>query len=106
MYDVNLSPGYVLTTTLNGVLRSAVALQVAPVVGTTTVQYSSSYEIMNVNVALTHQRWRTTFYVTNIFDKQEILAQPSQPNQINNLTNDYLVNTPRVIGLRLGYSFD
>ena len=106
MYDLNLSPGYVLTTTVNGVLRSAVALQVAPVVGTSTVQYSSSYEIMNLNVALVHQHWRTTFYVTNVFDKQEILAQPSQPNQINNLTNDYLVNTPRVIGLRLGYSFD
>jgi outer membrane receptor protein involved in Fe transport len=105
MYDVNLSPGYVLTTTLNGVLRSAVALQVAPVVGTSTVQFSSTYEIMNFNVALTHERWRTTFYATNIFDKQAILAQPSQPNQINNLTNDYLVNTPRVIGLRVGYFF-
>jgi hypothetical protein len=106
MYDVKLSPGYVLTTTLNGVLRSAVALQVAPVVGSSTVQYSSSYEIMNVNFALAHQRWRTTLYLTNIFDKQEILAPPSQPNEINNLTNDYQVNTPRVIGLRVGYSFD
>jgi outer membrane receptor protein involved in Fe transport len=106
MYDVNLSPGYVLTTTLNGVLRSAVALQVAPVVGSSTVQYSSTYEIMNVNFALAHRRWRTTLYLTNIFDKQEILAPPSQPNEINNLTNDYQVNTPRVIGLRVGYSFD
>ena len=105
MYDVNLSPGYVLTMTVNGVYRSAVALQVAPVVGTSTVQYSSTYEIMNLNVALAHAHWRATFYATNIFDKQEILAQPSQPNQINNLTNDYLVNSPRVIGLRLGYSF-
>jgi len=91
--------------TVNGVYRSAVALQVAPVVGTSTVQYSSTYEIMNLNVALAHAHWRATFYATNIFDKQEILAQPSQPNQINNLTNDYLVNSPRVIGLRLGYSF-
>ena len=74
-------------------------------VGTSTVQYSSTYEIMNLNVALAHAHWRATFYATNIFDKQEILAQPSQPNQINNLTNDYLVNSPRVIGLRLGYSF-
>jgi iron complex outermembrane recepter protein len=105
-YDINLSPGYVLTTTLNGVLRSAVALQVAPVVGSSTTQYSSSYEIMNLNVALLHQRWRTTLYVTNVFDKQEILAPPSQPNEINNLTNDYQVNPPRVIGLRVGYSFD
>jgi hypothetical protein len=60
---------------------------------------------MNLNFALVHGHWRTTLYLTNVFDKQAILAPPSQPNQINNLTNDYLVSTPRVIGLRLGYSF-
>jgi hypothetical protein len=40
-----------------------------------------------------------------VFDKQEILAPPSQPNQFDNLTNDYLVNQPRTIGLRVAYSF-
>jgi outer membrane receptor protein involved in Fe transport len=44
-------------------------------------------------------------YVTNLFDKQEILAPPSQPNQFDNLTNDFLVNPPRTIGLRVAYSF-
>jgi iron complex outermembrane receptor protein len=43
--------------------------------------------------------------VTNLFDKEEILSPPSQPNQLNNLTDDYLVNPPREIGIRLGYSF-
>jgi outer membrane receptor protein involved in Fe transport len=105
MYEANLSPRYVLTTTVNGVYRSAVALQVAPVVGSSTVQHSSTFEVMNLNFALVHGPWRTTFYVTNVFDKQAILAPPSQPNQIDNLTNDYLVSTPRVIGLRLGYFF-
>jgi hypothetical protein len=46
-----------------------------------------------------------TLYVTNVFDKQEILAPPSQPNQVDNLTNDYLVNPPREIGIRMGYFF-
>jgi hypothetical protein len=44
-------------------------------------------------------------YVTNLFEKEEFLAPPSQPNALNNLTNDYLVNPPREIGLRVGYSF-
>lgn len=81
------------------------ALQVAPSVGTTTVQHSSSYEIMNLNAMLTHVPWKLTVYVTNLFDKEEILAPPSQPNELNNLTNDFLVNPPREIGLRLGHSF-
>jgi iron complex outermembrane recepter protein len=104
IYDLNLQAGYGLTFTVNGVYRSAVALQVAPVVGTTTVQHSSTYEIMNLNLTLTQERWHATLFATNVFDKQEILAPPSQPNQIANLTNDYLVNPPREIGIRLGYS--
>jgi outer membrane receptor protein involved in Fe transport len=105
IYETNLTPGYDLTLSANGVYRTAVALQVAPSVGTTTIQHSSSYEIMNLNLMLTHKPWRATLYVTNVFDKEEILAPPSQPNQLNNLTNDFLVNPPREIGLRLGYSF-
>ncbi|MGO8855102.1 MAG: TonB-dependent receptor [Steroidobacteraceae bacterium] len=105
IYDLNLTPGYGLALSANGVYRSAVALQVAPTVGTTTVQHSSSFEIMNLNAVLIHESWRMTLYVTNVFDKQEILAPPSQPNQVDNLTNDYLVNPPREIGIRMGYFF-
>jgi outer membrane receptor protein involved in Fe transport len=105
IYDINLGPANDLVLSANGVYRSATALQVAPSVGTTTVQHSSTYEIVNFSAALVHDRWRTTLYVTNVFDKQEILAPPSQPNQLANLTNDYIVNPPREIGLRIGYSF-
>ena len=105
IYDVNVAPGYLLTITPNGVYRSATALQLAPSVGTTTIQHSSTYEIMNLNVTLTHASWHATLYVTNVFDKQEILAPPSQPNQLDNLSNDFLVNPPREIGVRLGYAF-
>jgi iron complex outermembrane recepter protein len=105
IYDLIPLPGYDLALSANGVYRSAVALQVAPTLGSTTVQHSSSYEIMNLNAALSHQSWRFTLYVTNVFDKQEILSPPSQPNQVDNLTNDYLVNPPREIGVRVGYSF-
>jgi outer membrane receptor protein involved in Fe transport len=104
-YDINLTSGYLLTLSPNAVYRSAAALQVAPSVGTTTVQHSSTYEIMNFSAAVTHEAWRATLYVTNLFDKEEILAPPSQPNQFQNLTNDFLVNPPRTVGLRVGYSF-
>ena len=105
IYDIGLTPGYDLTLSANGVYRSAVALQVAPSVGGTTIQHSSTFEIMNFNAALNHKPWRATLYVTNVFDKQEILAPPSQPNQVDNLTNDYLVNPPREVGVRVSYSF-
>jgi iron complex outermembrane recepter protein len=105
IYDINLTPGYLLSLSANGVYRSAVALQVAPSVGTTTIQHSSTYEIMNLSAALNHNSWRATLYVTNLFDKQEILAPPTQPNQLDNLTNDYLVNPPREVGVRVAYLF-
>jgi iron complex outermembrane recepter protein len=105
IYDMNPIPGYDLALSANGVYRSAVALQVAPTLGSTTVQHSSSYEIMNLSAALSRKSWRFTLFVTNVFDKQEILSPPSQPNQVDDLTNDYLVNPPREIGVRVGYSF-
>jgi outer membrane receptor protein involved in Fe transport len=80
-------------------------MTVAPSLGTTSVQHSSTYQIVNLNIALNHKPWQVTLYATNLFDRQEILAPPSQPNELGNLTNDYLVNPPRQIGLRIGYSF-
>jgi len=104
-YDVPINAEYGLTLAANGVYRSAVALQVAPSVGSTTVQHSSTYQIVNLSIALNHRQWRTTLYVTNLFDREEILAPPSQLNQLGNLTNDYLVNPPRQVGLRLNYTY-
>ncbi len=43
--------------------------------------------------------------MTNVLNRQEILAPPSQPNEVDNLTNEYIVNPPRELGLRVGYSF-
>ncbi len=105
IYDVAVAPGYELTLSGNSSYRSAVALQLAPSVGTTTIQHSTAYEVTNLNATLHHDAWHATLYCTNLFDKEVILAQPSQPNQLDNLTNDYLVNPPREIGMRVGYSF-
>lgn len=105
VYEVPLPRQSILSFALNGVYRSAEALQVAPSVGTTTVQHTSSYQIINVSATLDHDAWHTTLYVTNLFDKEEILAPPSQPNELGNLTNDFLVNPPREVGIRFGYAF-
>lgn len=105
IYDFNVTPGYEAALTLNGVYRSAVALSVAPTLGSTTVLHSSSYEIMNLSAVLKHKAWRATLFVENLLNKQEILAPPVQLNQLGNLTNDYAVNQPRTIGIRVGYSF-
>ena len=104
-YDRTLLPGYDMTLALNGTYHSRVKLNLANSLGTTTVQESSSYAIMNLSATVSHLGWHLTGYVTNVLDKQEILAPPVQPNELGNLTNDYLVNRPRELGLRVGYAF-
>jgi iron complex outermembrane receptor protein len=108
LYDTILTPGYDLSLALNGVYRSAVKMQLAPTLGSATVQQSSSYEIFNFSAAVNHNSWRYTAYVTNLLDRQEILIPPTQPgaaNDFNMLANDYVVNPPREIGVRVGYKF-
>jgi len=105
VYDMNVSPGYDLVLGANGVYRGVVPMQLTPTLGVTTVQHSSSYEIMNLSAALIRRPWRATLYVTNLFDRQNILVPPTQFNELGKLTNDYVVSTPREIGIRLGYTF-
>jgi outer membrane receptor protein involved in Fe transport len=54
---------------------------------------------------LNHKPWRAQLYITNLFDKQNILVPPTQFNELGKLTNDYVVNPPREIGVRAAYSF-
>ena len=83
-------------------------MQLAPTLGSATVLQSSSSGILHTSVAVSHQAWRTTLYDTNLLDKQEILVPPNQgtaANDLGMLANDYVVNPPREIGVRVGYSF-
>ncbi len=108
LYNTGIAQGYDLALSLNGVYRSLVKMQLAPTLGSATVQESSSYGILNVNAVVSHAAWRYTFYVSNLLDKQEVLVPPTQPgasNDLNGLANDYLVNPPRQIGVRIGYKF-
>ena len=104
-YQRPLVPGYALSLSLNGTYHSAIKLGLAQAEGNTPVQQSSTYLVMNFSAALSHDPWRATLYVTNLADKQEILVPPYNPNAFDFLTNDYIVNQPRVIGVRLAYDF-
>jgi iron complex outermembrane receptor protein len=104
-YEMILSPGYDLVLAGNGVYRSAVPMQLTPTLGVTSVQYSSSYEIMNLSAAITHKPWRATLYCTNVLDRQNILVPPTQFNELDKLTNDYIVSPPREVGIRVAYTF-
>jgi iron complex outermembrane recepter protein len=108
LYDTILTPGYELNLALNGVYRSSVKMQLAPTLGSATVLQSSSYGILNASATVNHQAWRWTAYVTNLLDKQEILVPPNQGTTANNLgmlADDYVINPPREIGVRVGYTF-
>jgi len=104
-YDMAVASDYDLALAANAVYRSAVPMQLTPSLGVTSVQYSSSYEMVNVNATLNHKPWRMTLYVTNLFDRENILVPPTQFNELGNLTNDYLVSIPREVGLRVAYTF-
>ena len=104
-YFRTLAADYDLTVSLNGVSRSPITMNLASGLGTSSVQKSSAYNVMNMQAALKHKSWLMTLYVKNLLDAEETLAPPTQPNELNNLTNDNIVNRPREVGLRLGYSF-
>lgn len=104
-YDTPIAPGYDLNVLLNGSYHSVIVLNLSNSLGTTALQKSSTYEVFNLSTTLTHAPWHVTAFATNLLDRQEILAPPIQPDQVGGLTNDYLVNRPREIGLRAGYSF-
>jgi hypothetical protein len=41
----------------------------------------------------------------NLLDKRAILAPPNRVGFLNNLTNDYQINRPRVLGATIVYDF-
>jgi len=106
VYSRYVGPGYGLSLSLNGSYHSPILFDYGATPGfSTQVRQSSSFAIMNLSAALTHNRWTATLYGTNILNRQNVLAPPSQPNQVGGLTNDYTVSRPRELGLRVGYDF-
>ncbi len=108
LYETPVAPGYSLKLVLNGVYRTPMALSLAPTLGSTTIQQSSSYGIMNFNATLKHDSWHFTGYVTNLLNKEEFLiphVQVGPGEDLSKLADDYLINPPRQIGVRVGFTF-
>ena len=104
-YGRSLLPGYDLILALNGTYRTPIKFGLTPTLGNATVSQSSSFEMMNLSAAINHKPWSVVGYVTNLLDRQNILVPPTQPNEVNNLTDDYVVNRPREVGIRVAYTF-
>jgi len=105
-YDQNFAPDYDLTLAVNGTYRTRVLFNLSSFgLGTSGISQSTSYEVMNLYATLSHKPWRYTAYITNVLDRQDYLVPPAEPNLLNHLTDDYVVNPPREIGIRVGYTF-
>jgi len=104
-YSTAVAPGYRMTMVLNGSYRSSMAMGLASSLGTTTVERSTDYAIVNASVEIRHGQWHATLYAKNLINSQWVFVPPPQINELGNLTNEYTVNRPREVGLRLGYVF-
>jgi outer membrane receptor protein involved in Fe transport len=104
-YSAPIAEGYRMTLVLNGNYRSTVAMGLASSLGTTGVERSTDYAVVNASAEIRHGAWRATLYAKNLINSQWVLIPPTQMNELSNLTNEYTVNRPREVGLRLGYVF-
>jgi iron complex outermembrane recepter protein len=104
-YVTQVADGYQLTTNLNGNYRSTVPQSLGNGLGATSVYRSSQYAIVNASVDLKHGAWHLTVYAKNLINSQWYIVPPTKPDELDGLANEYTVNRPREVGLRLGYSF-
>jgi iron complex outermembrane receptor protein len=103
-YARNLLPGYDLTTSLNYTYSGKVWLTNFGILGEPP-QQSEAVELVNLSASVRHQSWRMGIYVTNLMDKRVILSPGLPDPATNNLEQADIINEPREIYIRLGYSF-
>jgi outer membrane receptor protein involved in Fe transport len=107
-YKRKLGPGYDLTVSLNDTYRSGMYLSL-PTSTSGSSEFGSSARITGMNIAnvsasVNHGSWSCGAYVTNLANKRVVLSPPSLP-VAGSLTNNYFINQPREVFVRLGYSF-
>jgi iron complex outermembrane recepter protein len=112
IYERAIAPEYVLDLSLNGTYRSEVQLFLTTHAASGAFQNQQQYVtpafgLLNMSASLQHRRWHVGAYVTNLADKRVTLI-PAVPTAIlidPNLYAAELINPPREIGIRVGYSF-
>ena len=104
-YVTQVAEGYQLTTNLNGNYRSTVPQSLSNSLGTALIVRSSQYAIVNGSIDLKHGAWHVGIYGKNLINSQWNIVPPTKPDELDGLANEYIVNRPREVGLRLGYAF-
>jgi iron complex outermembrane recepter protein len=103
-YERNITPDYHLTLSLNGTYSGREWLSTFPVLGEAP-QQSEAIELVNLSAAVRHQPWRVGIYVTNLLDRRVILVPGLPDPATNGLDQSDVINQPREVFLRVGYSF-
>jgi iron complex outermembrane recepter protein len=103
-YERNLTPGYHLTVSLNETYSGKEWLSTFPVLGEAP-QQSEAVQLVNLSASVRHQAWRVGVYATNLLDRRVILVPGLQDPATNGLDQSDIINQPREIFLKLGYSF-
>jgi iron complex outermembrane receptor protein len=103
-YERNLTPGYHLTVSLNETYSGKEWLSTFPVLGEAP-QQSEAVQLVNLSASVRHQAWRVGLYATNLLDRRVILVPGLPDPSTNGLDQSDVINQPREIFLKLGYSF-
>jgi outer membrane receptor protein involved in Fe transport len=103
-YLREVAPDYLLTLSLNNTYRSHAPMGLAASDGSNTLGNSSAFGLVNLSASLAHGAWTMRLNGNNLLDKRAILAPPTRVGYLNNLTDDYQINRPRVVGLMVTYS--
>lgn len=103
-YQRSLMPGYEMAVSLNDTYRSSEYLSTTTVFNPLPGQISA-INIVNLSATVSHESWRLGVYVTNLTDKYVFLSEPTFYGLLANLTNARLVNPPREVDIRVGYTF-
>ena len=104
-YDRNIVAGYKLALSLNDTYRSAMPLSTFPSLGQARALEVSGQNILNASAAVTRDGWLCGLYVTNLTDKRAVESPGFQLPYVRDLAYEELINHPREISLRVGYSF-
>jgi iron complex outermembrane recepter protein len=104
-YDWRFAAIDKLSVSLNDTYRSAMLLSTFPILGQTNALGTTGMNIVNASAAVTHGPWLGGLYVTNLADKRVVLSPGTLTPSINNLGTEDVINQPRMISLRVRYSF-
>ena len=103
-YNRMIASNYQLDVSLNGIYRGDVPLFLSQ----NQAQFRSPpFGLFNLSASVSHDKWHTGVYVTNLANRRVTLI-PTVPRAILldvDLATTELINPPRQIGVRLGYSF-